>query len=115
MPLSLHKPTREKLCKYNRRHLLRIVDENPEMLINFPDRVRNLLPYTMEALGLLLQYDAIEIDEQGHIDVGVKKVKMFTKSTEEILMSQKVAILIGRHFAKINDKVTIYTTLGIRP
>jgi len=115
LPLSLHKSTREKLCKYSRRHLLRILDENPEMLINFPDRVRSLLPYTMEALGLLLQYEAIHINEHGHIDVGLKRVKKLTKSTDETLMCQKAAILVGKHFSRINDRVTIYTTLGIRP
>lgn len=113
--LSLHKDTRDTLKKGIRTYLVKIVEDNPKLLVELPDRLRGLFPYTMDALGYLLAQGAIVIDENGKITAIDGSIKKTISGTQETQDCQKVARSLGRKFAQISDRATVYTTLGIRP
>lgn len=115
LPLSLHKASREAIIRGNRSYLTKIVDESPEMLVGLPERARSLLPYTFEACGLLMQQEAISVNAYGRIapTCGYLRKQLF--GTAESQACQRAAQILGRKFAAIGDRVTIYTTFGVRP
>jgi len=115
LPLCLHKDSREIFSSNKRRYLLKTLNDNPQMLVGFAERTRSLLPYTLEALGFTMQLRSFEVTSQGRLRMRDKGVRKKVDGTQESIQCQQVARMIGRNFAKISDRVTIYTTLGIRP
>ena len=115
LPLSLHKTSREAIIHGNRSYLTKIVDENPEMLVGLPERASSLLPYNFEACALLMQQGAISVSADGRIAPtrGCLRKQLF--GTAESQACQQAAQILGRKFAAIGDRVTIYTTFGVRP
>jgi len=113
--LSLHKDTRDTLKKGIRTYLVKIVEDNPKLLVELPARLRGLFPYTMDALGYLHAQGAIVIDEHGTITAIDGSIQKTISGTQETQDCQKVARSLGRKFAQISDRATVYTTLGIRP
>jgi hypothetical protein len=115
LPLSLHKASRESIIRGNRSYLTKIVDECPEILVGLPERAKSLLPYTFEAYGLLMQAGAINVNADGRIAVtrGALRKQLF--GTAESQACQQAAQILGRKFAAVGDRVTIYTTFGVRP
>ena len=115
LPLCLHKLTREQIKKSSRSYFIKVLQENPEIMVGLANRVRCLFPYTMEAFAFLMDCGAIEVDASGRIDLIDKKIKKSVTGTPETTDCQTVAISLGRKLGLINDRTTIYTTLGIRP
>jgi hypothetical protein len=115
LPLSLHKASREAIIRGNRSYLTKIVDESPELLVGLPERARSMLPYSFEAFGLLMQQEAISVSTDGRISAthGCLRKQLF--GTVESQACQQAAQILGRKFAAIGDRVTIYTTFGLRP
>jgi hypothetical protein len=115
LPLCLHKSTREVIAQSSRRRLLRTIEENPQILVGFANRTRTLIPFMFEALGLLMERDCFTVSDKGHLHTLEKRVRKSVTGTEESIACQKVAKIIGREFALVADRVTIYTSFGIRP
>jgi hypothetical protein len=115
LPLCLHKETRDILSKGNRSYFLKLVSAHPQLLVNFGSRTTDLLPFTQEALGFLMQLEAFEIDPSGRLKAQPKHVRKSVTGTPESISCQRVARFLGKEFARIADRATIYTTLGIRP
>jgi hypothetical protein len=115
LPLSLHKDTRDVLAPSSRSYLLKTVETKPQMLIGLPDRITEMLPFTLEALGLAMQMGCFEVSQDGRLKGVPKAVKKRVAGTEESIACQRVAKLLGREFARIGDRVTVYTAFGIRP
>jgi hypothetical protein len=115
LPLCLHKRTRDQLKEANRSYLSNILEEHPEIRVDLAQRARGLLPYTMEAFGYLMACGAITVYDSGSIgltEIGVRKSISGSQDTKDC---QTVARSLGKKLALLNDRVTIYTTLGIRP
>ncbi|AWI08895.1 three component ABC system middle component [Ereboglobus luteus] len=115
LPLSLHQRTRGILKDANRSYLTSILQEHPEIRVDLAQRVYGLFPYTMEAFAYLATYGVIEADNDGGITVREGRVKKVISGSQETKDCQTVARALGGKFARINDRATIYTTLGIRP
>lgn len=115
LPLSLHKTSREAIIRGNRSYLTKIVNETPEILIGFAERCKSLLPYTFEAFGLLMQQGAICVNADGSISATRGSLRKQLSGTAESQACQQAAQILGRKFATIGDRVTIYTTFGVRP
>ena len=115
LPLSLQKDSRAILSKASRSYLLKAVGANPQMLVGFARRTTDLIPFTFEAFGLLMHLGCIKVTESGRLKAEPKLVRKTVNGTEESVACQRVARFIGREFAKISDRMTIYTSLGIRP
>ena len=115
LPLCLHKQSREILQQGNRSYLLKVVSTHPELMVNFSRRVTDLLPFTFEALGFLMQLGAFEVDPEGRLKGIPQGVRKTPTGTAESVACQRVARYLGKEFARVGDRITIYTTLGVRP
>ena len=115
LPLCLHKDSREVITDSPRSYLLKTMERNQQVMVGFAGRVTDMRPYTFEGFGLLMERGCIAITPDGRIQTVPDKVRKSTKGTDETVACQKVARIIGREFARIADRVTVYATFGIRP
>jgi hypothetical protein len=115
LPLCLHRDSREVIARSARSYLLKTVEKNQQIMVGFADRVTRTLPYTFEGFGLLMERGCIEVADDGRILSAPNKVRKSVTGTDETIACQKVARIVGREFARIADRMTIYTTFGIRP
>jgi len=115
LPLCLHKDSREIFATHSRSYLLKITEKNPEILVGFANKTSTMLPYAFEGFGLLMERGCILVTEDGRLQTVPGKVRKSITGTNETKSCQRVARFIGKEFARIADRVTIYTTFGIRP
>lgn len=115
LPLCLYKDSREVIAGSPRSYLLRTAEKNPQVMVGFADRVTSMLPYAFEGFGLLMERGCISIAPDGRIQTIPNKVRKSVTGTEETISCQRVARIVGKEFARIADRVTVYTTFGIRP
>ncbi|TGR72586.1 hypothetical protein EN837_04405 [bacterium M00.F.Ca.ET.194.01.1.1] len=115
LPLCLHKETRSILARGSRSYLLKAIETHPEILVGFPRRTTAMMSYTFEALGLLMQLGCFEVTADGRLKSIEKRVRKSLTGTPESLEIQRVARFVGKEFARVSDRVTIYTSLGIKP
>lgn len=115
LPLSLHKDSREVIASSPRSYLLKTAEKNQQIMVGFADRVTQMLPYAFEAFGLLMERGCIAVTDDGRIQTVPKKVRKTVDGTAETVACQKVARVVGKEFARIADRATVYTTFGIRP
>ena len=115
LPLCLHKRTREQIKEARRAYFTKILQEHPEIQVDFAKRARSLLPYTMEAFAYIMSCGAIDVDGSGCIMLRENAARKIYAGSQDTKDCQAVARSLGRKLALINDRATIYTTLGIRP
>ncbi|PLT18961.1 MULTISPECIES: three component ABC system middle component [Ralstonia] len=115
LPLALHHRTCNEIALSPKISILRIIARQPDLLVDFAPRARGLIQPAMEAFALLARHNCIEVTDAGSISLGPKKVSMRKLATPDAERCRSTAATIGRQFAQINDRVTIYTSLGIRP
>lgn len=115
LPLCLHKDSREVIASSPRSYLLKTTEKNQQVMVGFAGRVTQMLPYAFEGFGLLMERGCITIADNGRIQTVPKTVRKAVDGTDETVSCQKVARIVGREFARITDRATIYTTFGIRP
>lgn len=115
LPLCLHKDSRNVIAGSPRSYLLKTTENNPQLQVGFADRAASMLPYALEAFGLLMERGCISVTDDGRLQSIPDKVRKSVTGTDETKTCQRVARIIGREFARIADRVTIYTTFGIRP
>jgi len=115
LPLCLHKDSREMIAANSRSYLLKITVKNPQVQVGFADRATAMLPYAFEGFGLLMERGCISVGDDGRIQSVPDKVRKSVTGTDETKSCQRVARFVGKEFARIADRVTIYTTFGVRP
>ncbi|MBA3774132.1 MAG: hypothetical protein H0X13_17075 [Ramlibacter sp.] len=115
LPLCLHMDSRQVIADSPRSYLLKTVEKNPQLLVGLADRTKNLLPFAFEALGFSMQLGCFEVTQDGRLKTVTGRVRKSVTGTSESVSCQRVARIIGKEFARIADRVTIYTTFGIRP
>jgi len=117
LPLCLHKHSREALAAGSRGYLLRVSEKNPQVQVGFAERATAMLPYAFEGFGLLMERGCIAIAKDGRIQTVPKTARktIDTSGTAETISCQRVARFVGKEFARIADRATVYTTFGIRP
>lgn len=115
LPLCLHKDSREVIAGSPRSYLLKTVEKNQQLMVGFADRTTRMLPFAFEGFGLLMERGCIAVSDDGRIQTVSGKVRKSVTGTDETVSCQRVARIVGREFARIGDRVTVYTTFGIRP
>jgi hypothetical protein len=115
LPLSLHRQSREAIRASNKAYFLKVVGRNPGLLVGFSDRARSYLPYTFEAFGMLMHTGCIRVSDQGRIKLVPRRVSPQQLGSPECQQCEQAARLLGREFARLGDRVTIYTMLGVKP
>lgn len=115
LPICLHKQSREILASSTRSYFLKLVASHPQLLIGFGGRAQDMLPFTFEALGLLHQLGTIRVRPDGRFKTNLEGVRKSITGSDETQAIQRVAKYLGKEFARIGDRATIYATMGVRP
>ncbi|MEQ5840341.1 DUF6521 family protein [Paraburkholderia acidicola] len=115
LPLCLHQAARDQILTSKKLSVLRIVALQPDLLVDFAERARSLVQYATEAFALLASKGCIEVSDDGGIRLIPRRVSPQALSTDDAEMCRNAATVLGRDFGQINDRVTIYTSLSIRP
>ncbi|TPE42166.1 three component ABC system middle component [Pontibacter mangrovi] len=116
LPLVLHKGTREKMPLRSTTYFHSWVEENEHLLLEFPQRLISLKPYTKEALMFLLNHGSAAINDNGSIEVAPYRRKSLTGSgTEEVKEIFRKAELLGKWMSLTGNQQTIFMFLKIRP
>jgi hypothetical protein len=115
LPLCLHKDSRQVIAGSPRSYLVKTIEKNPQLLVGFADRVVDLLPFSLEAFGILMERGCFIVSPDGRLRSVPDRVRKSISGTEESISCQRVARIVGKEFARIADRVTVYTTFGIRP
>lgn len=115
LPLCLHEDSLNILNSIKKSSFLKVLSENPELLVGFADRVAYLLPYTLEGLGYAFQSESFIINKDGSLQIKNGGVKTDISGSIEVKACQGTAIYLGRAFARIGSTVTIFTSMGVRP
>ena len=115
LPLCLHKDSREMIATGSRSYLLKITEKNPQIQVGFADRATVMLPFASEGFGLLMERGCISVADSGRFQTVPDKVRKSITGTDETKSCQRVARFVGKEFARIADRVTIYTSFGICP
>jgi len=115
LPLCLQKDARQVIAGNSRSYLLKIVETNPQLLVGFADRATDMLPFAFEAFGVLMERGCFVVSPNGRLKTVPGRVRKLVKGTDEFVSCQRVARIVGKEFARIADRVTVYTTFGIRP
>jgi hypothetical protein len=115
LPLCLHKPSREILHAGSRSYPLKLVASHPELLVGFARRATDLLPFTFEAMGFLMHMGLFTVDVQGRLKTAPKGLRKSVAGTAETISCQRVARFLGKEFARVGDRSTLYMTMGVRP
>jgi hypothetical protein len=115
LPLCLRKDSRDVIGAHTRGNFLRIVETHPEITVGIASRTSAMLPYALEAFGLLMERGCIGVNDGGGIHTKADSVRKTISGTVETIACQRVARFLGKEFARIANRTTVYTTLGIRP
>jgi hypothetical protein len=115
LPLCLHKDSREVIAASPRTYLLKTAEKNQQVMVGLAGRVTQMLPYTFEGFGLLMERGCITVAGDGRIQPVPGNVRRTVSGTDETVSCQNVARIVGREFARIADRATVYTAFGIRP
>ena len=115
LPLVLHKKTRQKMPRSVSTYFHSWIEDNEFLFIDFPERTKQLLPYTKEALMFLSYYKAINF-KGNEIEVITKTKKISPKEhSEEVDEIFKRAEFLGKWFKQTGNEQTIYMFLKIQP
>lgn len=115
LPMCLHQASREEILENKRLSVLRVFALRPDLLIDFAERARALVQFTTEAFALLASKDCIKVFDDGGISLVPRRVSPQPLNTDDAERCRAAAAVLGRDFAQINDRVTVYTSLSIRP
>src|ERR1041385_8755242 len=115
LPMCLHKDSREVIAAGSRSYLLKITEKNPQVQVGFANRATAMLPYAFEGFGLLMERRCILLADDGRLQTVPGKIRKSVTGTDETKSCQRVARFVGKEFARIADRVTVYTAFGIRP
>ena len=115
LPFVLHRASREILAAKIRSRFLKVLGDAPELLIDFPARAVAMRPFTQEGFGLLMQKGCLDVSEDGRVSLRPNSVVRTVKGSDEAKQCQSVALYLGRHFARVDDRATLFASLGVRP
>lgn len=109
-PLVLHRPTRDSLPTSTRTHFSTWVRREPLIRAGFPARAADLTALTREGLRVGLRAGVLTID-------GGRLAGRLTTGTADGELAEilKVAALVGRWLAKLDQPSTAFALLGVRP
>lgn len=115
LPLVLHKETRNNIN--SRTQLLLWVHKYPHLLIDFPQRAKELVPITNEAVEFLLQTETLCLTQSGELEILPTKRALSTKKfvDDEISECIRKSEHVAKWFAAAGKTETIYIELGVRP
>lgn len=115
LPVCLHQASRDEILENKRLSVLRVFALRADLLVGFAERARALVQYATEAFALLASKDCIRVSDDGCVSLKSRRVSPQPLNTEDAEKCRAAAVVLGRDFAQIGDRVTVYTSLSIRP
>lgn len=118
LPIALHEATRSRLPRAVSTLLHSWLQENRDVVIEFPERTRSLVPFTKEAIVFACQRGVLTVDDEGALhagDAALNRVTSYKAVSDEIKETLNRAEFVGRWFALSGSPVTIFTLFGVRP
>lgn len=116
LPLVLHKQSRDSLPSMTSKNFYEWLEENTMTKIYLVNKIKNLVPYTREAILFLIYHESININRDGELDfVPYRKSSLNYLNDEEIKIIYKKAQMLGKWLGKAGDTKTIYASIGIKP
>ena len=117
-PFALHGATRNRLPRGVSTLLNTWLQDNRDVVVQFPERTRSLVPFTKEAIIFTCQRNVLKVDDEIAFHPGatkLKKVASYKTASDEIKERLNRAEFVGRWLALSGTPVTILTLLGVRP
>jgi hypothetical protein len=115
LPILLTKDLRETLPPTARQPMHAWIQKNPKVRIGFPERCRDLLNISHEAVTFLLQTKNLDLASDGCLTVSKKIHIRSIKASDEMKEILKRASLLGKWLASCGSPSTIFTIWGVRP
>lgn len=118
LPFILHKNTRDSLPTKSSKKFYEWIEDNSSIKIHITQRIKNLVPYSREAILFLLYHQVIEINELGQICVTPttsRKKSIKVLNDDEWTSIQKKAEMFGKWLSKAGNSKTIFAIIGIKP
>jgi len=116
LPIILHHSTCIRIN--SRTNMLVWLQRNSDSLVGFPERARNLVPFTNEAIEFLLHQHIICING-GKLaiekPISKSKTDSFIAADSEIAACINKAAHLGRWFYNMRSDESIYAAWGVRP
>lgn len=114
LPLVLHKSTRDALPATGRTRMLTWLATSPAARVGVADRVRNVAPYTREAVLFGAQHDALRLDEDARLWPTRRRLRPYNPpESSEPARCLSRADLLGRWFARGGDPATVLAAWGV--
>lgn len=116
LPILLHKRTRQNMPIRSSTYFHAWVEENEHLFIDFATRVKQMTPYTKEAISFLMIHSALSIDDLGNLEIAkYRKATPKGENVAEINEIYKKAELLGKWLRLTGNTQTIFMFLKIRP
>jgi hypothetical protein len=115
LPLVLHRKTRERIKSVTQMHVW--IQRNPDMLIGFAERTKNMVPITNEAVEFLMQSGVVILTNNAEIELAklFKSLSVNKYTNAEVKECIAKSSSVAKWFAKAGKVEIIYTSWGIRP
>lgn len=116
LPIILHKSTRNRVN--SRTNMVIWLQRNPDVLVGFADRTKNLIGFTNEAIEFLLFQGNCEIINGGLSiikTVSKSKIVQYAANDQEISECIQKAENVGRWFCNMHAVENTYTAWGVKP
>jgi hypothetical protein len=114
LPLLLHKKTRSLIS--SKTQFINWAQNHEECLIQFPERAKDLVEITNEALEFLLQCNLLSFTASAELKIAlghsISKTKFVDPEVKECVTKSEH---IGRWFARTGSVDIAYITLGVKP
>ena len=118
LPIALHPATRDRLPRSTITGLFPWIEGNPDVLVGFADRARNLVPHVREAIRYAAARRAIGFGDGGRVLIGDKRTSFPPRFLGELSIDIRdtvdAARKIGRWFAGAGDPGTILAAWVLR-
>jgi len=115
LPLVLHAKTRKAIS--SRTYLTVWVERNRPLLINFPERCRDYIEITNEALEYMLQASYVVLTDSGMLTASKipRRLNQNLNDDEEIKECVNKSRHVARWFVQAGKVENVFVTLGVRP
>lgn len=113
LPLILHKSTREALPLRAKTKLHIWLKNNPQMLIDFAKRAKNMVRFTKEAILFGIDNKLIRI-EHGRLIASETHINLPWEDNSECFQIKTKAEFLGKWLSNFEDSL-IFSALGVRP
>lgn len=117
VPLVLHEHTRDTLPTIATT-MQTWIQENREVLIGFPRRAKEIVPFVREGLMFGVQRNVLTIEISGSLSPGAQKlvgVTQFQQLSDEVKNIYGKSEFIGRWLTQQSNVTTVFAMLGIKP